>query len=399
MASKDETVVVGAGPYGLSVAAHLTGRGVAHRIFGVPMESWRQNMPRGMHLKSDGFASNLYAAEPFTLGQFCRETGRDYHPTTWAVPVEDFIDYGMEFQRRRVPELEETKVTHLKRNADGSFEVRTAAGETMTARNVVLASGIAELEWIPPEVVQLPKELCTHSADHNDMAKFAGKNIAVLGGGSSALDCAALAQEAGAQVDLIARRPAIRYNLHHGDAGGQRSLMERLKYPRSRLGMGWKSKVSVDMQWLVHLLPQRLRTRLVQRHLGPAATWLVKQKVEGKVREHMSSEVVKAEPRDGKLHLTLRSHDGKMTELTVDHLLAGTGYKPLLQLVGYIDEGLRRQIRTHDDRPVLDGNFQSSVPGLYFTGLMAAASFGPAQRFACGAEFAARQVSKHIASR
>ena len=49
--------------------------------------------------------------------------------------------------------------------------------------------------------------------------------------------------------------------------------------------------------------------------------------------------------------------------------------------------------------PVLGRNFQSSVPGLYFTGLAAAASFGPVMRFVHGADFAARRIAAHIASR
>ena len=43
-------VVIGAGPYGLSVAAHLRARGVPVRVFGEVMSSWRMHMPRGMRL-------------------------------------------------------------------------------------------------------------------------------------------------------------------------------------------------------------------------------------------------------------------------------------------------------------------------------------------------------------
>ena len=55
-----ETAIVGAGPYGLSIAAHFRSRGIPFRIFGRPMDSWLAHMPKGMMLKSDGFASNIY---------------------------------------------------------------------------------------------------------------------------------------------------------------------------------------------------------------------------------------------------------------------------------------------------------------------------------------------------
>jgi hypothetical protein len=57
------TAIVGAGPYGLSIAAHFRRRGIPFRIFGRPMESWLAHMPKGMMLKSDGFASNIYDPE------------------------------------------------------------------------------------------------------------------------------------------------------------------------------------------------------------------------------------------------------------------------------------------------------------------------------------------------
>jgi hypothetical protein len=37
------------------------------------------------------------------------------------------------------------------------------------------------------------------------------------------------------------------------------------------------------------------------------------------------------------------------------------------------------------------------VPGLYFTGLSAAATFGPSMRFVCGTEFASPTIAGAIA--
>jgi thioredoxin reductase len=392
--SKEDTIILGAGPYGLSIAAHLTEGGVPHRIFGVPMESWRRRMPQGMFLKSDGFASDLSAPGPgFRLKHFCAETGRPYHDTARPVPIQTFLDYGMEFQRRKVPELEQTLIASILRNVDGSFTVTSAAGETMRARRVVVAAGISHLAFLPAELATLPRELCSHTADHNDMGAFRGKQVAVLGAGASAVDCAALLHEAGAQTELIARATWIRYNVHSDD---EPSLWQRLRYPPTGLGNGWKSKLCVDMPLVFHAMPRKFRARVVQRHLGPAPGWFVRAKVEGKVKQHLGCEIQRAEPRNGRLCLTLRAQDGSTRELTVDHLMAGTGYKPLLERLTFLDEGLRRQVKTVDGQPVLDRNFQSSVRGLYLVGLMAAPSFGPLLRFAYGTDFTARHLAKHL---
>jgi hypothetical protein len=54
-----QVVIVGAGPYGLSIAAYLRRLHIAFRICGVPMQNWRNAMPMGMFLKSEGGGSNL----------------------------------------------------------------------------------------------------------------------------------------------------------------------------------------------------------------------------------------------------------------------------------------------------------------------------------------------------
>jgi cation diffusion facilitator CzcD-associated flavoprotein CzcO len=74
-----ETAIIGAGPYGLSIAARFRHRGISFRIFGRPMDSWIAHMPKGMQLKSDGFASNISDPDDqLTLGEFCAEQGIEY---------------------------------------------------------------------------------------------------------------------------------------------------------------------------------------------------------------------------------------------------------------------------------------------------------------------------------
>lgn len=68
--------VIGAGPFGLSTAAHLRARGIPVRVFGDPMVSWRDHMPAGMLLKSTPAASNLDAPQHgHTLVDYCDAAG------------------------------------------------------------------------------------------------------------------------------------------------------------------------------------------------------------------------------------------------------------------------------------------------------------------------------------
>ena len=69
--------------------------------------------------------------------------------------------------------------------------------------------------------------------------------------------------------------------------------------------------------------------------------------------------------------------------------VAATGYKADLARLPFLDGELRDAIEQVEGTPVLNDNFETSLPGLYFLGLSAANSFGPLLRFMVGAEFAA----------
>src|SRR5437870_5999619 len=138
--SMKDIAIIGAGPYGLSIAAHFRHRGIPFRIFGRPMDSWLAHMPKGMMLKSDGFASNIYDPDAdFTLKQFCSERGIEYSDLGLPVGLETFSAYGLAFQERMVPELEDNLVVALDRTSEG-FVLGLDNGEAVTARRVVLRS-------------------------------------------------------------------------------------------------------------------------------------------------------------------------------------------------------------------------------------------------------------------
>lgn len=389
-----QVVVLGAGPYGLSIAAHLNRLNVPHRIFGSPMQSWRSMMPKGMLLKSDGFASSLSdPGNTFTLRHYCEETAQPYADVGIPVPIETFIAYGLEFQKRLVPNLETQRITHIQR-ASAGFELKTEFGETLLARKVVVAAGITHFAYLPPVLADLPEEFVTHSSQHSDLTRFEGKRVGVLGAGSSAVDVAALLHEAGADVELIARANRIAF---HEPPVVTRPFLQRVMNPRSGLGLGWRSRLCTDAPLVFHAMPQDFRHRVVRRHLGPAPGWFVKDKIAGKVQMHLGVNLKQAEVSGKYIQLKLEEKDGSSRELLVDHLIAGTGYRVSLQRLKFLDDGLRREIRAEEDTPALNRSFESSVPGLYFVGVASANSFGPLTRFAYGAEYTAKRISKHLA--
>jgi thioredoxin reductase len=388
-----DVAVVGAGPYGLSLASHLRARRVDHRIFGVPMNAWRTQMPQGMFLKSDGFASNLYdPGGAFPLREYCAAEGLDYADLGLPIAREVFADYGVEFQCRFVPDLETTDVTAIEAAPQG-FRLTLASGESLTARRVVLAVGITHFAQMPSQLALLPRTLASHSSHHPDLGVFAGREVVVIGAGASALDCAALLAKAGASVGLTARAAAIEFH----DRGKQpRLLMDRLRAPNSGLGPGWRSRLATDLPLVFHAMPEKFRILVVRKHLGPAPGWWTRAMVEGKVDFHLGQSLVRANEAGGRLRMEMRGQDGTQSTLTADHAIAATGYHPDVARLGFLSGTLRAGIRTADDAPVLSRNFESSVRGLYFIGPASANSFGPVARFAFGARFTAKRLARHL---
>jgi thioredoxin reductase len=387
------TVIVGAGPYGLSIAAYFRRHGIPFRIFGRPMDSWTSHMPKGMALKSDGFSCNLYDPDrDFTLKDFCAERDIEYSDAGIPVRLETFSSYGMAFQQKMVPDLDERIVVSLERSSAG-FSLTLEDGEIVTAQRVVLAVGITHFEYIPESMADLPAQFVSHSFRHHDLESFRGRSVAVIGGGASAIDLSGLLRDVDADVQLVARKPALRFH-EKASTNGNRSWWQRVRYPQSGIGTGFQLRFFAEAPMCFHYLPERLRLDTVRTTLGPSGGWFVKDKVVGRVPLVLGCTTERAEVQNGRVHLHLRCLDGCEREIVADHVIAATGYRVNLNRLTFLSPEIQKSLKTVDDTPVLSSRFESSVRGLYFVGVAAANSFGPVLRFAYGAGFAARNLTE-----
>jgi len=388
-----EIAIIGAGPHGLSMAAHLAARNIPHRIFGKAMETWATQMPRGMLLKSDGFATSLYdPGRTFTFERYCREWNIPYADLGTPPRLEDFVDYGRAFQRRLVPHLEEVMVKSLEH--DGScYRLRLETGAHCTARAVVVAAGISHFAALPRALSDLPQGLVTHTSEHNDLDAFKGRKVAVIGAGASAADVAGLLHEAGAEVHLIARGSLIPF---HDKIRLPRPLYDRLRNPSSKIGPGWRMLLLSKLPHLFRRLPEATRLRIARTYHWPAPGYFMRDRVIGRVTVHLGLETVQAKPNAGGVLLTLANNGGEKREFQADHVICGTGYRPELARLPFLDHALLSRISAVQGTPILSANFESSMPGLYFVGAIAMNTFGPVLRFACGAEIAAPCVARHL---
>ncbi|MGD0429610.1 MAG: NAD(P)-binding domain-containing protein [Acetobacteraceae bacterium] len=395
MNSLSDVVIVGAGPYGLSMAAHLKAKRVDYRIFGTPMRSWYEHCPKGMRLKSEGFASDLHApGGAFPLSQYCAEHGIPYADVGVPISADTFVKYGLEFQRRYVPELEERQVTRLEQ-AGEIFRLWLDSGECVEARAVVVGTGLHYYSSIPKVLAGLSDSVLSHSWNCSGLGDFADRHVAVIGAGASALNCAAALLHGKASVSLLARRKTI--DFQSPPDPNPRSLRERIRWPQTGLGMGWRSVLSCEAPSLIRRLPVTIRHDFVRNHLGPAPGWFVREQVVGPIEFQTGVTLSRAEMRGDRAVLHATRQDGERLVVEADHVVAATGFDIDARKLAFLSPKLLSKLRMENFKPALSANFESSVPGLYIVGPAAASSFGPLLRFAFGAGFAAHRVSRHLA--
>jgi hypothetical protein len=355
------------------------------------MGAWRFNMPMGMILKSEPYASDLSAPQPgFRAGDYCRAAQDEYHERVIPLSRTQFVSYGSWFARHLVPDVEETEVTSLTRPSD-YFVVRTA-DDTVIARRVVVATGVIPFAYVPPELASLPGDLVSHTSAHPDLSVFSGKEVLVVGGGQSALETAALLFENGAAVRIVMRGSGAFWPSPNPDAP---TRLERLRRPVVRLCEGWPCWRYDRLPDLFRFLPEPQRVDRGLGFLGPAGAWWLRERVEGRIPMMTQQTLSSAQVAGDRIRVHLGGSRGTTTE-EADHIIAGTGFRFDLARLTFLDASLRAGLKLVAGAPVLDRSLESNVPGLYFTGALAAPSMGPLMRFVAGTHFTGPRVARRL---
>lgn len=389
-----DVIIIGAGPYGLSAASHLQGiKGLDVRVFGEPMSFWQRNMPAGMFLRSAWTASHI--ADPdrsWTLEAYQTATGdRFSHP----LPIGGFVRYGEWYQRNAVPNVDTRKIANIKSDPKG-FRVTTIDEEVLISRRVVIAAGIGSFAWRPPEFSSLPSHLVSHTSEHSEFHQFRGQRALVIGGGQSALESAALLNEAGTKAEVIARTQKIHWlqgwvsKTLHRRLG---KLTKELLYAPTDVGPAGISQL-VARPDLVRQLPRGVQDKLRKRAVRPAgARWLVSRLRDVPIRMGRSVAAVSLAGERVKVRLD----DG--SERVVDHVFLGTGYKVNVSKYEFLDPALANAMDRNNGYPRLNRGLETSIPGLHILGAPAVWSFGPLMQFVSGARYASESLARVIADR
>ncbi len=383
VSDETELLIVGAGPYGLGIAAYARSLGFDPLIVGRPMSFWRERMPAGMYLRSS-WDWHYDPNEVHTIEAWLKATGRDKTQMD-PFPLADYLEFATWFEVVNELEPVDRSIERIDVRPDGRFEVIFARGDAVTARNVVLALGFAPFAFVPDDLdAILPPARAAHTVDFVDFSDVAGKRFAIVGGRQSAYEWAALLHEAGAaSVDLIHRHRTPRFA--EADWSWTSPVVERIaRYP----------------DWFRALEPaqkRRVAFRLWIEGRSKLEPWLAPRLDTPSVRSWPYRTIRSADlgPDDA---VTLRLDDG--ADLTVDQIVLATGYRADIGRVPMLAAGnLLDRIETVDGFPVLDANFQLSEPGLYTTSMLATHDFSPLFAFTVAVRASSRVIGNAVRAR
>lgn len=364
-----DVVIVGSGPYGISVAAHVVHEKLKYKLFGYPMDFWRNQMPQDMFIRTPhDFVSFSDPLEQWTIHNYSLETGRKIE-TPLPRPV--FVDYANWFAEKAEIEFTPTLVKNIGRK-DEYYLITTEDDEVFEARNVVVATGVEHFKYVPPFLNDIPSESFSHTSGYTNFSLFKGRKVAVLGSGQSAWEAAGLLYREEADVELIYRRDAPNY------AGSRENeiLLRDLGNVFYNLSLAEKKEMWVQSP-------------------GSVAHFL-KPYVDGIVPQ-FGNMAVKEVEQFGVKQLKIIFSNGE--EKVVDHIIAATGFRIDMDRLPFMSkEELLKVDREegYTQFPRVDEYFESSLSGLYFAGPLSSQSHGPTFRFILGLKKTASSIVKSL---
>ena len=378
MTEKTPLLVIGAGPFGLSLAAHLKHKNVEHIHLGQSMDYWKNHMPKEMYLRS-ACDWHLDADNEDTILKYLAAQNlspADVEPLS----LEFYLGYVNWFQSQKGLAPRPATVTRLSRAGD-SFLAVLDNGSAIEAQKVVLGVGLRHFKNIPAEYKTLfPADRFHHTADLIDFSALKDKHVLIVGGRQSAFEWAALLHEEGAQE--------VQLTYRHDTPAFEPS------------DWTWVNPILQDMvdqpAWFRNLTQEEkdaVSKRMWREGRLKLEPWLVRRISKENIVLHPQTHVTACEQTPAALKITLSDNSALM----IDHVILATGYKVDLAQIPMLTAGnFADQINTKNGFPVLDEGFQSSIPNLYFTGFPAAQDFGPFFGFTAAVRTSALVIGKQF---
>jgi len=369
-------LIIGAGPFGLAIAARAAHKRVEHLVVGKPMEFWRGNMPQGMFLRS-ACDWHLDPQNVHTIEAYLEEQNKkpgDVEPLS----LEFYLSYVDWFQQKKNIEPRPVYIERLDSTENNLFQATTTDGDLINAKRVVLAPGFKHFANVPDELrAKLPEASFKHTCDFVDFTNARNKRYLIIGGRQSAYEWAALLLESGAAaVHLSHRHPSPEFDVAE---------------------WAWVNVIvdamADDPSWF-RRLPQTEKDAINRRLWAEGRLklepWLAPRLQDNRLTVWPNTELAACtQHANGGLAATLTNGE----TFNVDQVVLATGYKVNIARLPYLAAGnLLNQLETRNDFPVLNDHFETSIPGLFITSMPAGQDFGPFFGFTVSVRTAAKLI-------
>ena len=275
MTDRIPVAIIGAGPFGLSVGAHL--RELGGRVFGKPMQTWRESMPPGMLLRSAWDETSLSApGGRGSIGEWARASGE---PRVEPIPLETFLRYSEWFREQFVGELDAADIAQVEASEDGRFRLPPRAAKRSRQTALFSRSVSSPSSTFPTSFASRSDPESTSLPAHRPRDP-ARQEVAVVGGDSRRSRPRGSPSQAGAQcpssVTQLRRARSADHEPHKPRDPLSASACIASPTPRSATGRRRSIGLFSCIPTCTRSCPgASLRRRLTRRLLRPGGSpWL-----------------------------------------------------------------------------------------------------------------------------
>lgn len=373
---KTQIFIAGAGPYGLGLAAELQARGIDFRVCGHPFSLWKDHTLDSMTLRTDWLTSQIFGRGTRFSAEFFL---RSHYPADWKrrlranISIAEYRNYLDNVIHHLSFPVIPALVTQLER--EGSlYRIQLDNGEQFQAPQVVLATGPGPHRYIPDALCTLPKDRVLHSWFSKSISKVSHSRIMVIGRGQSGGETAARLLQSENEVTWVVRHDPVFYAEPLNQSPALARILPSLTH------------------WF-HYLPRRFRQDILKRFLVPTISPLIQSQLQSERLSRLYEDV-----SDLDLELRNRKIYSREALESYDLVIAATGYNYHLDNLGFVTPEILSGISQEGGQPRLDHCFQTSLPGLFMIGGIAAYTEGPAQRYLMGAWNSTFRLGQRLAA-
>ena len=380
MQSTTELLIIGAGPFGISMSAFCLQNNIPHKIVGKPMDFWKNNMPEGMKLRSS-YDWHLDSAAVDTFERFMQVKGLnpdDFRP----VPLDLYLEYADWFSKQKNIVPIESMVTRLDYEEGRSeFIAEMDNGEKVVSKNVLLAVGFKYFKNIPTEFSdQLPADKYTHTCDISSFSRFKNKKCLIMGGRMSAFESTALLYESGAsEVYMSYRHGTPQFT--ESDWDWVTPLLEKMaETPEWYTGLDESEKDMIGKRFFGE---GRLKME----------PWLKPRLDKESIHILPNTEITEIIESGDKIKVNFNYGE----HIMVDHIILATGYKVDIRNVPFLKSGnILDKLKIINGYPELSAHLQTSIPGLYATSMLAMRDLGMFFGFTVSVNTSAKIIGNYL---